>query len=606
MFKFDIAKPDLGMCWRAGLLFFTLLLAGVCQAAAPFTLKPLMQGELASLHVSYLEDATKAYTFEQVQAAEFKPLPDGKSNFGMSASDYWLRIDLLNSGSESLTWFLEAVYPQWDHVSFYMHGEKVQQGGDHHPFARRSVASESNVYEVNTPADSEQSIWVHFSYDLPGLAETQLRLWTPDAFNHHYANRYFMIGAIVGIGLLLVFYNLFIGFSTRMTEFIWYTSYILAAVITLLSLTGLGYRYIWSGSIWLTDFAPILFSGLMLMLATQFTRSFLNTAKESVVIDRLLRFVFVLGGLVLISYLLGWRDVAMKFVVLCALVTVFYPFIGFWLYRKGKSDARYYVIGWSIWSFAVLIGMLRSVAFLPSDFITGFAPATGLIIEGVLLSFALADRINRLRSDKESIESIHIEHLEKQQQVLEQLVGERTAELELARDRAELLARRDVLTSTLNRRAFFECGETEIERGLRYRTPLAVMMIDLDHFKSINDNYGHAAGDAVLIAAVALLQGMIRNMDVIGRIGGEEFAILLPHADQQAATELAERLRLGLEGLEICVGDLQLKVTACFGVTAIDVTSESLDDAMKRADKALYLAKENGRNRVELAGDVDH
>jgi len=287
-------------------------------------------------------------------------------------------------------------------------------------------------------------------------------------------------------------------------------------------------------------------------------------------------------------------------------MSVLYPLIGYWLYRKGKSDARFYVLGWSIWSLAVMIAVLRNAALLTADSLTVFVPAAGLIMEGVLLSFALADRINCLRSDKERMESIHIEHLEKDQQILERLVGERTAELELARDRAELLARTDVLTSTLNRRAFFECGETEIERGLRYKTPLAVMMIDLDHFKSINDNYGHAAGDTVLIAAVTYLRGMMRNVDMIGRIGGEEFAALLPHAELQTATDLAERLRLGLEGLEIAVGDLSIKVSACFGVTAIDVTGESLDDALKRADAALYRAKENGRNRVEQASDMDN
>lgn len=246
----------------------------------------------------------------------------------------------------------------------------------------------------------------------------------------------------------------------------------------------------------------------------------------------------------------------------------------------------------------MVIGVLRHTAFLPSDFITGFAPATGFIIEAVLLSFALADRFNQLRNEKEAIELTHIEHLKKGQLLLEQLVSKRTSELEQARDRAELLARTDVLTGTLNRRAFFERGESEVERGLRYNTPLSVLMIDLDHFKSINDNHGHAVGDTVLVAAADLLRSMMRNVDVIGRIGGEEFAVLLPYAELQTAAKLAERLRQALEGLEIAVADLSIHITASFGVATVNVANESLDGALKRADAALYRAKESGRNRI--------
>jgi len=587
------------------LLLATLFVSSLCQAEPLITLKPVMHGESTELMVRYLEAPAHAYTFEQVRseplASTFMPLPDGNSNFGISAADYWLRIDVQNSGSEQLAWYLEATHPQWDHVSFYLDGEKVQKGGDHHPFAERSVASESNTYAVNTPPGTRQRIWVHFSYELPGLAETQLRLWTPDAFEQHYANRYFVIGAFVGVGLLLVLYNLLIGYSTRMFEFIWYTSYMLAAVISLLAITGFGYRYLWQGAIWLTDFSPILFPVLTLVLATQFTRMFLCTAQQSTAIDRLLQGVFVAGGLSLLSYLMGWRDYAVLFVFLCAFVSIFYPLIGLWQYRKGRLDARFYVLGWSVWSLGISIAMLRNTGVVPSNFITGFAPALGFFIEGVLLSFALADRINLLRNEKEAMKITHIEHIETERDSLERLVLERTAALEQAMKQAELLARTDVLTGALNRRAFFEYGEKEFERARRYKTTLAVIMIDLDYFKLINDNYGHAAGDATLIAVINTLRGLIRNMDTIGRIGGEEFAALLPQADLQTATELAQRLRSAVEGMEITAGDFSVSITASFGVAVIDVANETLGESLKRADAALYRAKESGRNRVEQA-----
>lgn len=313
---------------RTILLLFALLAAEFVLAEPVITLQQVMQGVHASSSVFYLEDPAKKFTFDQVRreplTSAFQPLPDGNSNFSLSASDFWLRLDVINNDSDSLTWMLEAPYPQWDHVTFYSDGEKLFQGGDHHPFALRPIASESNVYKFTTTAASRQRIWIHFSYDLSGLAETQLRLWTPDAFNQYYANRYLLIGAIVGIAVLLVFYNLFIGYSTRMVEFIWYTSYVLTAVFSLLSITGLGYRYFWSESPWFADFAPILFLTLMLMLATQFTRSFLATASQSLRIDRVLKSVFVLGALALLCYFAGWRDYAVLLVLMSACVSVFF------------------------------------------------------------------------------------------------------------------------------------------------------------------------------------------------------------------------------------------------------------------------------------------
>jgi diguanylate cyclase (GGDEF)-like protein len=131
---------------------------------------------------------------------------------------------------------------------------------------------------------------------------------------------------------------------------------------------------------------------------------------------------------------------------------------------------------------------------------------------------------------------------------------------------------------------------------------LAVVMIDLDMFKRINDSYGHATGDRVLIAAINTLQTIIRHVDLFGRIGGEEFAVLLPQAHLHEATELAERLRVALAEMEVKVDELTIKVTASFGVAAVDVENESVADAMQRADTALYQAKSSGRNCVEQAG----
>jgi diguanylate cyclase (GGDEF)-like protein len=584
-------------------LLFSLLSTNFCFAESTINLKQVMEGESTALSIYYLEDPEKTYNIDQLQSAallsKFQPLPNGKSGFGISSSDYWLKIIVRNTNDTELLWLLESVHEQWDHVNLYINGEKMFYGGDHIPFTQRAFASEKNVFEITTAAKTEQQLLIHFSYEQPGLAETEIRLWTVKEYSQYYANRYFILGAMFGLGIILFFYNLFIGYSTRFGAFFWYSAYLISALFAFLTHTGLGYRYLWSNSNWFSDFSPVFFTALVMTMATQFTRSFLNTATESITIDRLLQLIFVVAGLSIFFSLIGYRDYAIILILVSMLASLFFPFIGWFIYLKGKSYARFYILGWAIWSLGIAIAALQKIGLIQVTLYSGLSTGLCFFIEAALLSFALADRFNQLTKEKEKIELIHIEHLEKNQQLLEELVTARTKELEQARDHAELLARTDPLTNMLNRRAFFECGSVEIKRSLRYKSSLAVMMIDLDHFKSVNDNYGHAVGDKTLLSVANTLKSMIRNVDIIGRIGGEEFALIVPHADLELATELAQRLRLGIEKVEIVIDDKPIKITACFGVTSINVKKESLNEALKRADKALYMAKENGRNRVE-------
>ena len=128
----------------------------------------------------------------------------------------------------------------------------------------------------------------------------------------------------------------------------------------------------------------------------------------------------------------------------------------------------------------------------------------------------------------------------------------------------------------------------------------AVMFVDLDHFKSVNDTHGHAAGDAVLKAVAACMQGAIRQSDALGRIGGEEFSIFMPDTDRAGALHLAEALRAAIEALEPSIGERHLHITASIGVAVCEGAPEDIQRIQQRADQAMYLAKQGGRNRVSL------
>ncbi|OIO71397.1 MAG: hypothetical protein AUJ57_07150 [Zetaproteobacteria bacterium CG1_02_53_45] len=160
-------------------------------------------------------------------------------------------------------------------------------------------------------------------------------------------------------------------------------------------------------------------------------------------------------------------------------------------------------------------------------------------------------------------------------------------------------ARIDALTGLNNRRYFFELAEHELARAKRHHAPFAVLMLDLDYFKRVNDTYGHLVGDKVLQKLATACVQTLREIDIIGRIGGEEFAILLPETKGKQALDVAERLRLTIAGEAIAnkQGDA-IHFTVSIGVTILIATDAIVEDILNRADTALYAAKNSGRNRI--------
>lgn len=181
---------------------------------------------------------------------------------------------------------------------------------------------------------------------------------------------------------------------------------------------------------------------------------------------------------------------------------------------------------------------------------------------------------------------------------LQQALIDKIHKLEEATETISRQARTDELTGLHNRRSFSEIFSLALNAALRHNHPLSVINIDLDHFKTVNDTLGHSAGDLVLKEFANLLQNMVRGEDVAVRWGGEEFVILLPHAECAAAAALAERIRAAFE--KNSGYTVPLTVTASFGVAQWQ-DGEQEDALIQRADAALYRAKHEGRNRVAMA-----
>jgi diguanylate cyclase (GGDEF)-like protein len=218
----------------------------------------------------------------------------------------------------------------------------------------------------------------------------------------------------------------------------------------------------------------------------------------------------------------------------------------------------------------------------------------GFVALVVGMSLALAYRFNRALVEVESL-----------RQDLEQRVDTRTRELSAAYKKMEDLALRDGLTNLLNRRSLQERAMIGLAVSKRKKLGFALAMVDIDHFKTVNDTLGHAAGDQVLTQLAKRLTACVRASDDVGRWGGEEFLVLFPDCDRDIAAQAAERLRAQVSEKPVIVeGDVALNVTVSVGVAVVDDPAPStliLDALVRRADDALYAAKDGGRNQVVVA-----
>lgn len=172
-------------------------------------------------------------------------------------------------------------------------------------------------------------------------------------------------------------------------------------------------------------------------------------------------------------------------------------------------------------------------------------------------------------------------------------------ELESAKKLSERLASKDELTGLNNRREFFERGASIFNQANHSAYPVSVVMMDIDDFKNVNDTYGHSVGDQILQLISPMLGQVVREIDLVARVGGDEFAFVLPETSLEEAANFAERMRREIANATLVNSDEKYCVTASFGIYTCPASSESLASMLIKADEALYAAKRNGRNQVQ-------
>lgn len=573
-------------------------------------------------YLDYLIEPPDGLGIEQIRALPPSAWMDNHAesiNFGYGEEVFWFRLTI-NPGSQTLTPLLEIAYPVLDRIdAFLVRGGGVvehQVLGDKLPFHQRPVHHRNFLLPLALTAD--EPLQLYLRVETTSSMQVPMTLWDEAAFHASDQAGSIAEGLYFGIILVMILYNLFVYLAVGERSFLYYVGYITAMPLFLASLRGLSFQYLWPEATWWNDQAIVAFLNLVIVFGAVFTMRFLTVVPRthprlSVVT---IAAIAMAGLLVVASVLLPYRMLIVPTITLATLTCSLMLFLGVYRWWHRDTAARYYTGAWVFMLSGGIVLALSKFTMLPRNVFTENATQLGSALGVILLSIALADRLNRekraafqaqqrLLREERKVRLTQERSLRIQQQAnaqLEERVQERTRDLERLNAQLLELSSTDALTGLKNRAHFDSAFQSACVRAYRFRQPLSVLVVDIDHFKQFNDTYGHLVGDDCLQSVAEQIRQIVtRPQDLAARYGGEEFVVLLPDTPEAGAVRVAERIRKVVEQAEFRVSDDRIRLSVSIGVaTLIPDHAEQTKELFERADAALYRAKAQGRNRVQV------
>ncbi|WP_223923868.1 diguanylate cyclase [Geobacter sp. AOG2] len=566
-------------------LFAYLILVVGLAAALPATAADLVVSRAA------LEDKAATLTISDVVGRDFVPVGATLSR-GVSNSAFWIRLRV-QAPAEGSRVVLFIRQPFLNEIRLYEadagdpRSWRTRVTGNYYPYGERDRARNSLGFIVNVPPSGAT-----FYLRLKTRSASQLSVsaLTPDEADRQ-DTRFDLMEVIFVTAMLLLFlwaaqsylldrqpvvglfalhqamYTLFgVAITGYLAPFIpagfprlaeWSTAgpYCAVSFTTLLFCRALFKPY---------EPPPLLMRGLdlfLLVFPLELAAMALGYTPATMVVNAILIRISWWYFIVM-AFTLRKEHAPSRRVLQLVFVTVTLVFTVFWFTSRSSQAGTNINIG-------------RQVLIVNGMFI------------GCLFAMVLNARLRRLLQ-------------EAQQSAMELILTQKTLELERTlKEEAELQARTDYLTGMFNRRHFIELADHELARALRYRRPLSLLMIDIDRFKTVNDTWGHSTGDTVLQEVSLLIREAMRDADIVGRMGGEEFAALLVETDTEQAMQVAQRLCAAVaDAVIVSPQDVPVQVTISLGLAGLKGRNINFDRLLHEADMALYRAKQEGRNRI--------
>ena len=560
--------------------------------------------------VEYLEEKPGvSLGIEEISKMTFTKIISNTFTFGYKKNNFWFRFSVDNDSKEARTIVLEFTEIFHKTTDLYIVSDQQiihKKNGLRVPVKERNIRESNPAFSLHFAPHETKELYVNIASIYGVFGSLQLK--TPEQFRNDTQLKNNMYFFYFGAVIIIALYNLFTFIYFREKIYIYYVSYVLTFVIWAANYKGVLLPYI---SIKTYDILqitiPIFFTLLIL-----FTQTVLETKKYFSFFHKILNgFIVVL--VIGFVWMLLFMHSGFYFMNLAASPLLpFLLLVAFWALHKGQKFARIYLLGLIIYIISMIIISQLALGVLPYSILLSNAPIIGSLFEIMLFSLLLAYRINMLREEtleaqekliaQQGTESSRLFHAVAEKTVALNIANKQLAkELEENKELEKHLkyqASTDSLTGLMNRRSFFNTCKKEMEHAIRYDTGLSYLTIDIDKFKAINDTYGHPFGDEVIRSLAQQMIENSRTTDYVGRIGGEEFAILMPATGMDSAFHIADRLRENIAKHKIIFENKVVQVTVSIGLSYYRKKDSDIQTIIKRSDKALYEAKDSGRDKV--------
>ena len=379
---------------------------------------------------------------------------------------------------------------------------------------------------------------------------------------------------VYGVMFALSAYNLMLFAGLRKRRYLFYSLYTGSFVAVTASYNGIGMALLWPDAVGWQQWAPPLFMLCFVSSGLAFATSFLKTRRHRPWLHKIIQTTgvayFALFGA---FFALDEQGLALQLAFLVVPVfTVLMLYMGVSSWMGGNQSARYFMLGTLAPVMGAFVTALTVAGMITYSQIGYYAVDIGMVVDAMLLMLALADLARKNK--------------------VARVTAERTAQI-------------DLLTGLNNRRGFLPVAESLWSLVTRNDSNICVAMIDIDHFKNINDQYGHAVGDRILKEIAGELDKSRRKGDLLARWGGEEFTLLLPETDEAEALNVAERFRHNIEQLVVNDCGRMIRCTISVGVASRHARHVTLEHAISKADEELYQAKVQGRNQISTGRTSD-
>jgi diguanylate cyclase (GGDEF)-like protein len=526
------------------------------------------------------------------------------ATFGFDKQHYWFRLPLKNTYASDSPWLLRSKYPLLDSIDVYLFSASnlVQEfhAGDLFPYKDRPFNQPDFVFPLSISNDAPHKVYIHIQ--TTSSVQLSLTLETETSFWRTIAHENIAKAAFYAVLISMIFYSAVIFLIIRERSYFYYVLFLGSFTLFMGCLHGWAYKFLWPNSPLIHQLSVVIMIGITIFTAALFTSSYLRLKEISPTFYKIFITVAIVALIsvffsLFLPYALMIR-INIALAIIASGIAIFST-IHQWLLTRNR-EVMIFIIAW----ITLLVGFLlysgQSIGLLPLNDFTEHAIEIGAILESIFLALGLADRINSERKSLIEMQENLLKIQVKANEELDNKVRARTIELESINNQLQISSVTDSLTQLKNRRYFDHRYYTEYRRAYREKAWLSLLMLDIDHFKRFNDDYGHQAGDKVLQSVAAAMQGVVkRPEDTVFRYGGEEFTILLPNTPKEGALLIAERIRREIESLQVEWQGNMLSVTMSLGL-AVGIPASNQGGAvfLKQADYFLYLAKGHGRNQV--------